>query len=397
MPGIQELWMALVGGDCEANMWLAMRYLTGLFIHTQSLALLVYMRRIAVFLTRSATQGQQLVQRLVDEVRRPAAAIPVEADNIVAHNSINEVLPNEAWTAEFAFAPRRTRVLVSTAALAMFYLAAVSYEQPALVADYDDLAVLPPALFALANPERWVRDAARTVLVNLVAAERAWCSTTASGPLDAEVAHTVLSVLRGDDCQTGFGNVEDNDDDEEMKRKPGMSPDDYALNHAWSPMAVTVRDVGASEQIVEEVVGDLEASVGTSDAPKDGDAIAIDVADPSVVADVADVSVPLQPLPPPQPQLMQGPPSFPQRSLSIDYQLDVSGGNGGGAGRERATLQRFVVQLSWLFHRRRPGCAQEWAGVAVRWAMSCPVRPLAALALQVFSVLAAEAQHGGTL
>ncbi|KAJ2859155.1 Cell morphogenesis protein PAG1, partial [Coemansia aciculifera] len=397
MPGIQELWMALVGGDCEANMWLAMRYLTGLFIHTQSLALLVYMRRIAVFLTRSATQGQQLVQRLVDEVRRPAAAIPVEADNIVAHNSINEVLPNEAWTAEFAFAPRRTRVLVSTAALAMFYLAAVSYEQPALVADCDDLAVLPPALFALANPERWVRDAARTVLVNLVAAERAWCSTTASGPLDAEVAHTVLSVLRGDDCRTGFGNVEDNDDDEEMKRKPGMSPDDYALNHAWSPMAATVRDVGASEQIVDEVVGDLEASVGTSDAPKDGDAIAIDVADPSVVADVADVSVPLQPLPPPQPQLMQGPPSFPQRSLSIDYQLDVSGGNGGGAGRERATLQRFVVQLSRLFHRRRPGCAQEWAGVAVRWAMSCPVRPLAALALQVFSVLAAEAQYGGTL
>ncbi|KAJ2060269.1 Cell morphogenesis protein PAG1, partial [Coemansia sp. S2] len=400
LPGIQELWMALVGGDYEQNMWLAMRYLTGLFIHTQSLALLGYMRRIAVFLTRSATQGRQLVQRLVDEARRPAAAIPVEADNIVAHNSINEVLPNEAWTAEFAFAPRRSRVLVSTAALAMFYLAAVSYEQPAFVADYDGLAVLPPALFALANPERWVRDAARTVLVNLVAAERAWCSTTASGPLDADVAHIVLGVLRSDDCQTGFGNVEDSSDDEEVKRKPGMSPDDYALNHAWSPMAASARDVAAStsDQIAVEVVDDLEASISKGDdVPKDGDSIAIDVADPSVVADVADISAPLQPLPPPQPQLIQGPPSFPPRSLSIDYQLDVSGGNSGGAGRERAILQRFVVQLSRLFHRRRPGCAQEWAGVAVRWAMSCPVRPLAALALQVFSVLAAEAQYGGTL
>ncbi|KAJ1871441.1 hypothetical protein LPJ71_011920, partial [Coemansia sp. S17] len=30
LPGIQELWMALVGGDYEQNMWLAMRYLTGL-------------------------------------------------------------------------------------------------------------------------------------------------------------------------------------------------------------------------------------------------------------------------------------------------------------------------------------------------------------------------------
>ncbi|KAJ2571360.1 hypothetical protein GGH95_004169, partial [Coemansia sp. RSA 1836] len=93
--------------------------------------------------------------------------------------------------------------------------------------------------------------------------------------------------------------------------------------------------------------------------------------------------------------------------MSIDYHLDAgggagsnsnsSGGGGGGPGRERATLQRFVVQLSRLFCRRRPGCAQEWAGVAVRWAMSCPVRPLAALALQVFSVLAAEAQYGGAL
>ncbi|KAJ2733635.1 Cell morphogenesis protein PAG1 [Coemansia sp. BCRC 34962] len=406
MPGIQELWMALVCGDHahEANMWLAMRYLTGLLIHTQSLALLGYMRRIAVFMTRSSAQGKQLVQRLVDEIRRPAAAIPVEADNIVAHNSINEVLPNEAWTGEFVFSPRRSRVLVSTAALAMFYLAAVSYEQPALVADHDDLAVLPPALFALANPERWVRDAARTVLVNLVAAERAWCSIGASGHLEADVAHTVLSVLRGDDCATGFGNVEDAGDDVELRKKPGMSPDNYALNHAWSPMAASLRDVAANagEQPVGDAMDEPEPKVDVSDVsdvPEEGREPAnIDVADPSVVADVADVSASL--LPTPQPQVMQGPPGFPQRSLSIDYQQDTSGsiiGGSSGAGRERAVLQRFVVQLSRLFHRRRPGCAQEWANVAVRWAMSCPVRPLAALALQIFSVLAMEAQYGGTL
>ncbi|KAJ1671731.1 Cell morphogenesis protein PAG1, partial [Coemansia sp. RSA 25] len=399
MPGIEGLWLALVGGSYgEPNTWLVMRYLTGLLLHTQSLALLGFMRRIAVFLTRQSAaeaeaQGRQLVRRLVDEARRPGAATPIEAASTVAHNTANEALPGEAWTTEFVFAPRRaTRVLVSTAGLAMFYLAAVSYEQPAVVVDYGDLAVLAPAVFALANPERWVRDAARTVLVNLVTAERAWCGSTGlSDTAAADAAHAVLSVLRGDECANGFGNVRDKDEDsEEHKRKPGRSPDDdYALGHAWSPMAAA------------NVPADLASGEGEDEAPKDcgGDPPAIDVTDPSVVADVADASLPLPPPPPP---------SFPQRrSMSIDYHLDAgggaggnsnsSGGGGGGPGRERATLQRFAVQLSRLFCRRRPGCAQEWAGVAVRWAMSCPVRPLAALALQVFSVLAAEAQYGGAL
>ncbi|KAJ1726635.1 Cell morphogenesis protein PAG1, partial [Coemansia biformis] len=69
--------------------------------------------------------------------------------------------------------------------------------------------------------------------------------------------------------------------------------------------------------------------------------------------------------------------------------------HGDAAGRERASLQRFVVSLSRLFGRHYPGCVQGWADAAVQWAMSCPVRPLAGLALQVFGVLAAEAQYGG--
>ncbi|KAJ2481282.1 hypothetical protein IWW47_005896, partial [Coemansia sp. RSA 2052] len=107
MPGIEGLWLALVGGSYgEPNTWLVMRYLTGLLLHTQSLALLGFMRRIAVFLTRQSAaeaeaQGRQLVRRLVDEARRPGAATPIEAASTVAHNTANEALPGEAWTTEF--------------------------------------------------------------------------------------------------------------------------------------------------------------------------------------------------------------------------------------------------------------------------------------------------------
>ncbi|KAJ2831661.1 hypothetical protein FBU31_002233, partial [Coemansia sp. 'formosensis'] len=347
LAAVQGLWVGLA--HSSGNLWLAMRHLTGLLLHTQSLALLAFMRRIAVFLTRSSPP---LVRRLVAEARNPAAHAPVEAESIVAHNAINEVLPNEPWTAEFAFAPRRTRVMVSTGALAIYYLAAVSYEQPALVSE--DLAVLPPALFALANPERWVRDAARTLLVNLVAAERA------SAPLAADAAQGVLGVLRGDECAAGFGNVDDNDDDDEVRRKAGTSPDDYALRHAWSPMATGDASAAAD---------DLEANA--DDVPEDG-------------GDTAAIDVTLPPLPLP----------LPPQGLARSQSTDHHAGELGGAGRERAALQRLFVQLSRLFHARQPACAQEWAAVAVRWAMRCRVRPLAALALQVFSVLAAEAHHG---
>ncbi|KAJ2889883.1 hypothetical protein IWW38_004443, partial [Coemansia aciculifera] len=398
--GVEDLWMELVRGECESNLWLVIRYLTNLLLHTQSLALLGLMRRIVVFLTRSATQGHHLVCCLVDEARRPAAAIPiVETDGSIMamHGGSNEKEEEEeAWwaaaTAEFdVFMPRRRdrRLLVSTAALAVFYLAAVSYEQPAVVAGHGDLAVLPPAVFALANPERWVRDAARTLLVNLVAAERVFFSNgSGGGGLAEDAAHVVLSVLRGDECAaTGFGNVSGKDDDgDEMRRKPGKSPDDYALNHAWSPMATATTDIAAPvpAPTAAAVDGDEEDDNGSDHQH------AINEVDSSTLP------------PPPTSQ----PPVFSRRSLSIDYYSDTGGNTASsnsnlatlsGPGRQRAILQRFMVHLSRLFSRRRPGCAQEWAGVAVRWAMSCPVRPLAALALQVFSVLTAEAQYGGTL
>ncbi|KAJ2007812.1 Cell morphogenesis protein PAG1, partial [Coemansia thaxteri] len=193
---IHEMWMMLVDGAAqEANMWLVMRYLTGLLMHTQSVALLGYMRRIAVFLSRSS-QGQQLVQQLVDEATRPSASVPIEADNVIAHNTINEVLPSEPWTTDFLFPPRHSRVMVSTGGLAIFYLGAISYEQRGLVAEHAALAALPPAVFCLAHPERWVRDAARTLLVNLAAGERAWCTAsiaTVAGGSNAlaDAAHTV--------------------------------------------------------------------------------------------------------------------------------------------------------------------------------------------------------------
>ncbi|KAJ2806526.1 Cell morphogenesis protein PAG1, partial [Coemansia furcata] len=77
LAAVQGLWVGLA--HSSGNLWLAMRHLTGLLLHTQSLALLAFMRRIAVFLTRSSPP---LVRRLVAEARSPAAHAPVEAESI---------------------------------------------------------------------------------------------------------------------------------------------------------------------------------------------------------------------------------------------------------------------------------------------------------------------------
>ncbi|KAJ2763861.1 hypothetical protein IWQ57_005406, partial [Coemansia nantahalensis] len=97
-------------------------------------------------------------------------------------------------------------------ALAVYYLGPISYEHAPLLASYKSLGLLAPVVFALAHPEQHVRDAARTVLVNLVSSERAELADAGGdvirpGAAANEAAHVALSVLRSDECMAGFGNT----------------------------------------------------------------------------------------------------------------------------------------------------------------------------------------------
>ncbi|KAJ2878617.1 Cell morphogenesis protein PAG1, partial [Coemansia asiatica] len=335
MSSMQELWLALAGdngydtahsrsgGKGAHNIWLIIRYLTGLLVHSKSHALLGYMRRISVFLTRSL-QGPELVKMLVDESMQPSAA-----------NKHHK---------------HQRRLLVSTGGLAMFYLGAISYEQPDVLAAYQSLAVLPSSMILLANPERWVRDAARTVLVNLVASERARCthvmhlaSDSASASASAstssveqsiqanDAAHSVLSVLRGDECMTGFGNLDEEDLDgthglattglqksrsyyrqQQHERQDSRFSDDDddggedAL-HGWSPVSISAADYlerGGSADAHKDQADTNEDQnkqreqhqhqqqqqrvLHGSDSVRSVGSSSIDAADSSVVADVAD-------------------------------------------------------------------------------------------------------------
>ncbi|KAJ1987637.1 Cell morphogenesis protein PAG1 [Coemansia umbellata] len=485
MADMQGLWLALVDGtgshgdySRSRNIWLVMQYLTSLLMRFWTPTLLGFVRRIAVFLTRSV-QGLQLVHNLIEETMKPAAAIPIDADDSLAQNNQNESLPSEPWASEIPFLTQPSsdqgkRPLLSTSALAMFYLGAISYEHPELLASYKSLAVLPSALFLLAHPEQWVRDAARTVLVNLVASERSRCIALSYGSysngtklmplvdlsyIANDAAHAALTVLRGSECAAGFGNVEET-------AMPGSKTtmyqhtDSRTLNesndflfHGWSPIIparapsrsddtdLFKRNQSANENnrrdleneqdddneeslshsrhfIVSNTIAD-NATRKLSDIHTDESSAGVDVADPSLVADVADIPTamsqttsptegvngalgatassssvvgvhtqPHSPVVDSDPRRRSSTTS--RRSMNSEYVAD-------GGTRERATLQRFMVNLSRLFSSRYFGCAQEWADVAVQWAMSCPVRPLAGLSLQVFSVLVAEAQFGGAL
>ncbi|KAJ1857314.1 hypothetical protein LPJ57_007130, partial [Coemansia sp. RSA 486] len=506
MSSMQELWLALSGSsndkEREANVWLIIRYLTGLLVHSRSNALLGFMRRISVFLTRSL-QGPRLVQMLADETMRPSAAVPLGVTDIPARNIAAGMVAGERWAAEILFIsqqhqhqqhlahhqgrgrnvyrqqshqhqqqPQQRHLLVSTGGLAMFYLGAISYEQPDALAAYQSLAVLPSTIVLLASPEKWVRDAARTVLVNLVASERARCTRAclASDSASAtdqgvvvqanDAAHVVLGVLRGDECMTGFGNLDDDNlhgthdqaavqkgrhsqihhrDERRQDSQFGDDDDESAL-HGWSPVSINAADymesgsLGAhraqadqdgsqlhqnqsqlkethpdnQQQLLES--SNSNGSIGGGSSVRTAGST-IDAADPSVVADVAGFAVAI----PPQSGSEAGPTgtgrgaklsssadasdpvsirrrssAVSRRSFNAEYAGDVG-------SKDRATLQRFVVQMSRLFSRNYSGCAQEWADVAVQWAMSCPVRPLAGLALQVFSALAMEAQYGGAV
>ncbi|KAJ1893991.1 Cell morphogenesis protein PAG1, partial [Kickxella alabastrina] len=420
MSSMQDLWLALASSDLgstansdsmasrSSNMWMIMRYLTGMLMHSGSAALLGFMRRISVFLTRSP-QGPLLVQLLIQETMRPTAAVPLGTTVIPAQNMANGMLNNEAWSADITFInpnphhhhhhhqDQQRKILVSTGGLSMFYLGAISYEQPDVLAEYNSLALLPSTIILLANPERWIRDAARTVLVNLVASERAKCIRACAGSGFAsavdysmqasDAAHIALDVLRGDECMGGFGNIDGvslggsdalnyRECQKRHLRQDSQYPEDSEelLLHDWSPVSFSV--------------GHAEDNTMLSQQRR-------------------------------QEQQEQQQPSM-VRIKRIEYRPSIEhiggGGNSGwgdtggssaggiggiggisGSNRERATLHRFVVQLSKLFGRHYTGCAQEWADVSVQWAMSCPVRPLAGLALQVFSVLATEAQYGGSL
>ncbi|KAJ1718858.1 hypothetical protein LPJ61_006446, partial [Coemansia biformis] len=235
MSAMQTLWMALVDHDTRthspsrsANMWLVIRYLIGLLGCAWSTSLLGFTRRIVVFLSRSS-QGRLLVQQFADEAMRPSAALPMDVSGVLAQRAMDNAIPSEAWAKEIQFLtqtkPHSERSLLSSGALAVFYLSAISYEQAPLLAGYKSLAILPPVVFMLAHPERRVRDAARTVLVNMVSSERAECisagHTANRGRIDGlqpatvgyeqavnESAHVALAVLRGEECLGGFGNVD---------------------------------------------------------------------------------------------------------------------------------------------------------------------------------------------
>ncbi|KAJ2158674.1 Cell morphogenesis protein PAG1 [Coemansia sp. RSA 552] len=343
MASMQALWMALVdsppgnrndvGNGCSANLWLVIRYLSGLLAGSWSTQLLGFSRRIAVFLSRSSHQGELLVRQFIDEATRPGATAPLDIPDNLAAAARSHLLP-------------RGR-LISTGALAVFYLSAISYERASLLAGHHGLAVLPAVLFLLAHPERWVRDSARTVLVNLVAFERIECTADdgeSSGGgswrnerwcVANEAAHVALSVLRGDECQSGFGNV----DSVPATKTPGSaavslgdgwnrgSPDaaDLMAPHGWegflsrgdwsdAPPAGNGEDMrdgerghGSREDVrmAHESQRDSLSASGRSllaldPSSQDGTPIAaaedvqkaslsIDVADPSVVADVADI------------------------------------------------------------------------------------------------------------
>ncbi|KAJ1894003.1 Cell morphogenesis protein PAG1, partial [Kickxella alabastrina] len=530
MSSMQDLWLALASSDLDftadsdsmasrsSNMWMIMRYLTGMLMHSGSAALLGFMRRISVFLTRSP-QGPLLVQLLIQETMRPTAAVPLGTTVIPAQNMANGMLNNEAWSADITFInpnphhhhhqDQQRKILVSTGGLSMFYLGAISYEQPGVLAEYNSLALLPSTIILLANPERWIRDAARTVLVNLVASERAKCIRACAGSEFAsavdysvqanDAAHIALDVLRGDECMGGFGNLDGvslggsdalnyQECQKRHLRQDSQYPEDSEelLLHDWSPVSFSVghaedntmpsqqRRQEQQEQQQQQpsmvVLGADRADISVDDlqtshqyaktvdtAISVSSASSIGIADPSFVADVADLPVTLSRSLSPNGHAsgstesisqslgsatrpissvatLQIPSAAPGLSMSKSADLLTpldglrhrssalsrnspgtehigGGGNGGwgdtggssggggisGSNRERATLHRFVVQLSKLFGRHYTGCAQEWADVSVQWAMSCPVRPLAGLALQVFSVLAAEAQYGGSL
>ncbi|KAJ1792822.1 hypothetical protein LPJ59_004796, partial [Coemansia sp. RSA 2399] len=543
------LWLALVDHDgsrrledpVHANIWVVMRYLTGLLLRYWSPTLRGFVRRIVVFLTRSPHHGPQLIGSLVEETMQPATAMPLgEDDNdlcvgeILEQNANGEALllpSEEPWASEIPFLTSQAsdasfRPLASTGALAMFYLGAISYECSERLVQHESLAVLllPPALFMLAHPEQWCRDAARTVLVNLVAAERIDCIALSYGArhnasgggvgsrlmplvdlsyIANDAAHAALGVLRSDECAAGFGNVDHASLRQASVSLLGNLDDTRALNESndflfngWSPTLPqprestsgrapsSSRDANRTHRYNDYAHDDEaeerrihEASVGSSSSLAAAAAAAggrglnersqhrrlstsssshinndgIDVADPSLVADVADIpaaalSQTTSPVAASAAETAHIDRSLLEKSLNtvngssnsphirvsggskashtdIDQSSSTAsspamGGEGGaepkrrssaasrrsigseyadGGHRERATLQRFMSNLSRLFSVRHPRCAQQWADVSVQWAMGCPVRPLAALALQSFSVLVAEARFGGSL
>ncbi|KAJ2612611.1 Cell morphogenesis protein PAG1 [Coemansia sp. RSA 1365] len=481
---MQGLWIALVDHDIEvhaagrsANMWLVIRYLVGLLACSWSTSLLGFTRRIVVFLSRSS-QGKMLVQQLVDEVTRPDATVPMDPSEAIKQSAADDTFLNEAWARDVALlieqSKRSKRPLISTGTLAVFYLSAISYEQPSLLITYRALAILPPAVFMLAHPQKWVRDAARTVLVNLVASERAECIALASSVgsgfdpptmglnqryVANEAAHVALGVLRGEDCLSGFGNVDMAAVRTAVRSSPGnndlqeLNDSDEVLSKDWTAISPvrggefqTTGSAKRMEETTAAVAGIKQNVSAASDGPSEEHGMLglelshsrgeddmqepgmdIDAGDPSLVADVADIPASMSQTTSPTEQTGKPPSAdgipkttrdqfsessataaampreatdaiIGRRSSTVSRRSQSTEHLAGDAwNRERVTLQRFVVHLSRLFGRRFAGCAQEWASVAVQWAMSCPVRSLAGLALQVFGVLAAEAQFGGSV
>ncbi|KAJ1874016.1 Cell morphogenesis protein PAG1 [Coemansia sp. RSA 990] len=378
---MQELWMALVerGIGHGANLWLVARYLTALLVRSWSTTLLNMLRRIAVFLSRSS-QGEQLVRLFIEEAVRPGATTPLSIPNDV--DIVMDVLADEAWADQIShLLSGKEQRLVSTGALAMFYLSAISYEQPQLLAEHRQLSIVPGALFMLAHPERWVRNSARMVLVNLVGAERAACGDATASV--NESVHYLLTVLRSDECLRGFGNVEEGT----YVDSEATGGSDEFLPSKWASEALVHNHEAFNKSSASEI--HRSASLEPLDASEEDMDLDKEATDSSLVADVG--NIPTVDIPRSEsPSKASSPPSAFQRRSSLGQH---------SAGAEtpadlRVQLQRFVGQLSRLFGRRFAECAQEWANVAVQWAMQCPVRAQASLALQTFGMLVAEARQG---
>ncbi|KAJ2850908.1 Cell morphogenesis protein PAG1 [Coemansia brasiliensis] len=382
LAGMQGLWMALVerGIGHGANLWLVVRYLTALLVRSWSATLLNISRRIAVFMSRSS-QGEQLVRLFIDEAVRPGATAPLNIPDDV--DIVMDVLADEAWADQIShLLSGQGQRLVSTGGLAMFYLSAISYEQPQLLAEHRQLSIVPGALFMLAHPERWVRNSARMVLVNLVAAERAACGDATA--LVNETVHYLLTVLRSNECLRGFGNVEESTslDSEATSGSDEFLPSKWA-SEALVPNHDTFGGSSASERR-------RSASLGPLDASEEIEELSKEATDSSLVADAADMPAMDIPHSESPSKSSRSPPSAFQRRSSLGRRS----ADAGTPIDSRALLQRFVGQQSRLFERRFAGCAQEWANVAVQWAMQCPVRAQASLALQTFGMLVAEARQG---
>ncbi|ORX65828.1 hypothetical protein DL89DRAFT_92637 [Linderina pennispora] len=185
IDAMQDAWAAVVESPThgQCNQRVVVQFLVTLLLCLRSSALLVLVRRVCVFLARS-THRTQLLDQLISETCRPSAFVPLP--HIPEDHSL--------WAEELRAAMGHGEtVQIATGALALYCLNAIALELPLPL-----LRVLPPALFAIAYPEPWVRVSARALIRTLVAQQ----------PGDPK---PLLAILRSPACLSGFGHLDKKD------------------------------------------------------------------------------------------------------------------------------------------------------------------------------------------